>query len=608
MKWFTFMCFFVCLVTIATAQERAVVWYFGQQAGIDFSQGFPVALSQSAMTAEAGCATMCSTTGDLLFYTNGNRIWNRDHEQMPRGDSLQGGLLLNQNSVIVPLPGSDSLYYLFTVSDSDTVHQCSYSIVDVSLDGGSGDVSQKNVVVQINVLEKIAAALHCNGLDFWVLVHDKLTGFYAYLLTDQGLVAPPVVSLVGTQPQADIGYLKISPASDRLALPVNKDGLLAEVFNFNNHSGLVSDPVKIEAKSDNVYCYGLEFSPNGRYLYMSTGGRNYEVWQYDLTQTDEVVFNQSARLISSGNNFAMQLAIDGGIYIASENRPYVNAILHPEKEGEACSYQSQALTFNQGYSLMGMPNIVQTWLYKPNFSFTPACTGQPTVFSFYIPRQADSAVMVFGDGQQVAFSGANTHQISHQYAASGLYTASLTVHACDRSQLFSDQIAVFETPVGLLPADTGICSGCQVVLDPGEGFDSYVWNDGSDFRFFTAYEPGDYTVQIEKNGCIAADSTRVWLIEPVMLFPNAFTPDGDGLNDVFIAVSNLQPVDFTLWVSNRGGTIVYKSKNYTEGWNGTFQGRNCTVGTYLWYARFSYYDQSGQLVTLNRKGFVTLLR
>ena len=109
-------------------QERAMIWYFGNQVGIDFNNANPQELTNSSMVAEAGCSSICDTMGSLLFYTNGKKVWNRNHQQMPNGDSLKGSQLLNQNSVITPLPNSNTNYYLFTISDLDTIRGFNYSI------------------------------------------------------------------------------------------------------------------------------------------------------------------------------------------------------------------------------------------------------------------------------------------------------------------------------------------------------------------------------------------------------------------------------------------------------------------------------------------------
>ncbi len=116
MKLANTILFLLMFCSYAFAQNEASVWYFGDHAGIDFTTGEPKLLVNSAMRAEAGCAAISNKAGELQFYTNGKNVWNRKHQLMPNGFGLNGSQILNQNSIIVPLPNSDSIYYLFTIN------------------------------------------------------------------------------------------------------------------------------------------------------------------------------------------------------------------------------------------------------------------------------------------------------------------------------------------------------------------------------------------------------------------------------------------------------------------------------------------------------------
>ncbi|TXI67741.1 MAG: hypothetical protein E6Q46_02540 [Flavobacterium sp.] len=72
------------------AQGEANIWYFGNKAGISFNSGVPVPLLDGQMQADEGCATLSDANGNLLFYTNGITVWNRNHQIMPNGTGLMG--------------------------------------------------------------------------------------------------------------------------------------------------------------------------------------------------------------------------------------------------------------------------------------------------------------------------------------------------------------------------------------------------------------------------------------------------------------------------------------------------------------------------------------
>ena len=591
-------------------QNEAMVWYFGDKSGIDFNYGTPKVLNDGALKAEAGCSSICDKSGRLLFYTNGNKVWNRNHNLMVNGDTLNGSQLVNQNSVALPLPKSDSIYYLFTLNDYDSLRGFNYSKIDMSTDNGLGSIIEKNVVISKNVLEKIAAVEHCNGQDYWIITHGYSNSFYTYQLTDSGFIFDTIKSKVGTQPMADIGYLKVSPAANKIVMPVNRGDILAEVFTFNNRNGRIRDPIKIIAKQENTYCYGVEFSSEGNLLYISTGGKEYEIWQYDLRNQTEEGLNSSAIHISSGNNFAMQLAPDDKIYIASENRPYLNVISNPNMLGLACNYQTQAIRFTESTSLMGLPNFVQSWFYKPSFDYLNTCLRDSTYFSFNQYENTDSLMWSLTYNHIARSDVQNETSVSfyHVFTDIGIYDIKLDVFHCGIRDSVYRQVEIFPYPYSTLVSDTGICKNCSIILDAGSGFDGYLWNNGGENSYITVYEEGVYYVEINKNGCYTTDTVVVREIEPIIKLPTAFTPNGDGLNDEFKVINVNNVVDFNMSIHDRRGEIVFESDDILKGWDGSHLGQPCYKASFVWRISYSYYNEFGLLVSEAKKGMVTLLR
>ena len=99
-------------------QNQANIWYFGDHAGLDFNSGSPVVLNDGQTYLSEGhaegTAVICDNTGSLLFYTNGETAWNSNHEIMFNGDGLLGTVSSTQSSLIIPKPGNERLFYLFT--------------------------------------------------------------------------------------------------------------------------------------------------------------------------------------------------------------------------------------------------------------------------------------------------------------------------------------------------------------------------------------------------------------------------------------------------------------------------------------------------------------
>ena len=107
-------CFFTFLFQFSDSQvKRAAHWYFGWQSGIDFSQGAPVWDTTGNMMTIEGSSAISDTSGNLLFYTNGEKVWDRTHVIMPNGSGLHGTQTSAQGVVIVPKPGNNKVYYIF---------------------------------------------------------------------------------------------------------------------------------------------------------------------------------------------------------------------------------------------------------------------------------------------------------------------------------------------------------------------------------------------------------------------------------------------------------------------------------------------------------------
>src|SRR5690606_2676408 len=111
-------------------------------------------------------------------------------------DSLGGHPSSSQAAFIVPLPGSGHLYYVFTTSDHSSHRLLKYSVVDMCLEAGMGDVliTQKSVLLLDTITEKLTGTRHANSVDYWVVTHRfNSDAFYAYRLGPAG-ISPPVIT------------------------------------------------------------------------------------------------------------------------------------------------------------------------------------------------------------------------------------------------------------------------------------------------------------------------------------------------------------------------------------------------------------------------------
>ena len=193
--------FILFIVANAHAQTPADWWYFGNQAGLHFEAGGPVADPNGVLSTSEGCASISDAGGNLLFYTDGISVFDATHTLMPNGGGLLGNSSSTQSAIVIPRPQSNTQFYIFTVDDGAGVDGMKYTKVDMTLNGGLGDVvtSEKNISLVTPTAEKVASLKKPNG--YWVVTMKIPSDtVYAYEVTSAGVNLTPVTSNTGTFP------------------------------------------------------------------------------------------------------------------------------------------------------------------------------------------------------------------------------------------------------------------------------------------------------------------------------------------------------------------------------------------------------------------------
>lgn len=369
-------------------QKQGNIWYFGDHAGLDFNTGAPVALTNGQIYLypnpgphSEGSAVICDSSGALLFYSNGAKVWNKNQQIMPNGDSLLGHPSSTQAALIIPQPQSSRFFYLFTTDAfiyDNLKYGLRYSVIDICLDNGFGDIinNQKNVFLLDTVAEKLTATKHANGIDYWVVTHKYFSdAFYSYLLTANG-ITDTVISHTGSVHQnvffpgntnAAIGQMKVSPNGEKIALCFsNTNPGFAELFDFNTTTGIISNYISLPADAYWGNVYGVEFSPDNSKLYFTLGCCG--LYQFDLTagggNADSIKYSKN--LISDPNDdiFGMQLGPDDKIYVSQSGSTFLAAINNPNSKGILCDFQDNAISLNGKTCSLGLPNFIDSYAYS----------------------------------------------------------------------------------------------------------------------------------------------------------------------------------------------------------------------------------------------------
>ena len=553
---------------LADAQKEASVWCFGEGAGIDFNNTSPVAIKSAINTLE-GCSGIADKNGQLLFYTDGVTIWNKNHQAMQNGTGLLGLASSTQSALIIRKPGSLSIYYVFTADGTSNAlnHHMEngyrYSIVDMNLNGGLGDVTAvKNVLLYAPSTEKLAAVKQADGVNIWLVTHEwNSSKFRVYSITCDGIDTNAVVSDVGVMHEYNpglyyevIGQMKCSPDGKRLAV-VNQGKQRVQVFDFNNTNGIISKPINILSyyidqyvqPDNNMYdfenVYGVEFSPNSKVLYLSCIGSE-KMFQYDLTPNTSVgisatgvYYPLSPWCISNGgvsfcpgSNGGLQLGPDGKIYMAYRSFQGLNVVEDPNTHGPFCNFK-KSIPLN-GVSSYGLPTFLASYFDEGIFQVKQDCK---TVF---VSTKYGSDITYrwdFGDHDNKIINSANA---SYTYSKPGKY------------------------PIRLILSSS---KGCSDTLQQ----------------------------MVEIPSCVSPED-----LDQIKI-PNVFTPNGDGVNDVFSIQGLEKFTDNEITIFDRWGKECFHQRDYNE--KNVFSGSNCNDGVY-------YYIVNVPSVNFNRHGFVTIVR
>lgn len=190
----------------------------------------------------------------------------------------------------------------------------------------------------------------------------------------------------------------------------------------------------------------------------------------------------------------------------------------------------------------------------------------------------------------------------------GAYDLTVSTNGCE----FSDQIIVgyIYLPIIDLPADTVLCEGHEYLIQPAtQHATDYLWSSGSIAMDYDADRPETIWVEASNVCGVASDTMNVSIkrCDCFVYIPNTFTPNADGINDLFSAQGECDIIDFELMVFNRWGELLWTTANLGEGWDGTYMGTNVPVDTYVWKVQYNAYVDNVQEMFLDY-GHVNVVR
>jgi gliding motility-associated-like protein len=464
---------------------------------------------------------------------------------MPNGDTIIGDSRASMGSLILQQPGSDHLYYVFTVDydDEGGIDGMHYSIVDMNLDGGLGDVTtEKDIPLEMAwaAENKLTSVRHANGEDIWIITRNfEMNQWYAaFLLTSSGLSTEAVLSPVPARNDSytdDQGSMKISPNKKYLVAAYESCNCFEElkqsldICTFNAQTGQIN---LLYTLSKNTLGFGeefapwaVEFSPDSKLLYITYCHNNLmELYQYDVQYIeDSILFKQSEIFIAIGPVNGLQLARDGKIYCSgtriSPEYEYVSVINEPWKRGPACNYQADAIYLDGRKTFYFFPNMLLDHLYRFEWE-GEQCQGYPIHFKPNFIPTPDSIFWNFDD--QLA-PGSLSNALSPVYAFKhpGVHEVKVDVYyPSGRYEHTSREIEIIPSPQPDLGPDTLICEGASITISANCEADFFSWSTGIfGVSSITVSDSGTYWVRARFNdtGCASFDTIHIGFHPPTII-------------------------------------------------------------------------------------------
>ena len=347
------------------AQGENDHWIFGNSCHVSFKNGSPQVLSPlNTLKTLEGCSSVSDKYGNLLFYSDGITVWNKNHGIMQNGTGLKGDPSSTSSCVVVPFPKHPNMYYIFCVqANTSNTHYLTYNLIDLGSNGGLGKVVLKNHLLNEYSDEKIAVTKNCSSNGFWLVMHRALSNMYlSFSIDSSGISTNPIYSFqyYSYSKNIEIGYLKFSSDGNYLA-NAQCHGRTIELYKFDKQTGQINYVAHQTLPiGDDQTFYGLSFSPNNNFLYASLLDQG-KVYQYNLNQNPIEIFSNGILVLKSPSRIgALQLGKDKKLYTSnSYNSNALNCILFPEELGLKCQPVLNYLKLNTK-SHIGLPTYMES--------------------------------------------------------------------------------------------------------------------------------------------------------------------------------------------------------------------------------------------------------
>jgi hypothetical protein len=383
MRLITIIVIVLSLGHTSFAQKHDFFWTFGYAANyidtivenggctMDFNSNPPKMTKLNTILNFQNYGATCSdSSGQLQFYTNGMRIYNKNYQLMENGDTINPGDrwesfnednigYIGTSPIIVPAPKGGNSYYMIHlgiyINGTVQFGPLYYTEIDMNANNGNGKVVSKNTILMGDSQKSFSSPVaikHANGRDWWLLIHiARQSKIIRYLINPEGIIysGEQEVNFDFTFENGRVARCQASPNGMQYAL-LDSGNFLA-LFDFDRCTGLLSNKRTLHRQSPVLFYGYLTFSPDSRLLYLSN--------LITMTQLDLMADTLQPNILDTVQTFDYTnypsppfyagfgepiITPNGKIYyIAIGATAYMNVLHRPNLPGSACDYETGGL-------------------------------------------------------------------------------------------------------------------------------------------------------------------------------------------------------------------------------------------------------------------------
>lgn len=459
-------------------------WYFGSAAGwpntgirINFTSGTPIVSTCVPMLTEEGSSSISDASGNPILYTDGVTLWDAAVDTVI-ATGLLGNPSSTQSAIILPKPGSTTQWLLFT-SGSVGFNGINYYTVTRETPISTFSISAATNLVSAGIVGEGLCIIGSSkvGSAFWVIARDidnSIGGVRAWEVSDVGNVNVVAVTsnlsgldFVNVNFQTRIGSIKSNTCQSKLAFSYLSGSV--DITDFDAVNGVVvantARRITIAGGSGNSGSYGIEFSPNDEYLYLTNlSGGNI----YSYMVRSPYTLSTLATLTAGAEAGQLQIAPNGVIYMARKNMnelvgpSYLSSITSANTGGVFNEFALQtnltSCAGKVGFTFRGLPTFPKT-LVVSSFVLSPgdisSCTNETTnTISPFASSSITLNIFPNPTSNMVTISVSNK-----ELSGSG----SIVVYNKLGQKIYHSTISASELSAGIIVDLDSIANGCHIL-------------------------------------------------------------------------------------------------------------------------------------------------